>query len=91
MPKSLIYLAILQCIVGCAGVKHCRVLELNGTSGALTVGVRVVDPRTGEGYAGTLTKDGTQSEPLGDKPQPALVLPTDTRVTVDAVDVAESS
>lgn len=91
MFKSLVCFVFLQALVGCAGVQHCRMLDLSGTAGSLTVGVRVVDPRTGEGYAGTLTKDGTSGTALGMTPVPALVLPTDGRVTIDAVRVEESS
>ena len=91
MLKLCVGMLFLQALVGCAGVQHVRVLDLSGTSGAKEVSVRVVDPRSGMGYTGTVLHDGTQIAPLGGGAVPALVLPLDSRVTVDAVKAEKTS
>lgn len=87
MPRFLVLLLALLALSSCNSIQTSRPMNLTGAAAAATVDVRVVDPRTGAGYAGTLPADGTTSEAIGYTPTPAIVLPTSSGVTVDIVTV----
>lgn len=83
---SLLFVLVVA-MASCSSIKAARLADVTGSAGQPSVSVRVVDPRTGQGYAGTLSSDGTTSTALGGGILPAVVRGSASGVTVDAVKV----
>jgi len=84
MRKQLVLLAVVIAAAGsCAHVGYAHIGRMSGAPGAAQLGVAVVDPRTGSGYAGLLTLVETGSGPVGTLPLPGLVSGDATGINLD--------